>query len=170
MKKYGKENFKWISFECPVDDLDYNERLLIKELKTLTPNGYNLESGGHKNKNLAKETKDKISKTKIKRGVNKGEKNPMFGIRKFGKDNPNYGNHKLAGLNHPFYGEKHKLKSIQKMKIIKIGEKNPMFGTHRYKEKAPFYGKKHKSTSIKLMSEKRKKYWKTYIKKGRKEC
>ena len=30
-----------------------------------------------------------------------GEGNPMYGVRMFGKDNPNYGNHKLAGANNP---------------------------------------------------------------------
>ena len=29
---------------------------------------------------------------------------PMLGVQKFGKDNPNYGNHKLTGENNPNYG------------------------------------------------------------------
>jgi hypothetical protein len=58
--KYGIENFKWISFFCPEEDLDWQESFLIKELNTLTPNGYNLETGGHENKHLSKETKEKL--------------------------------------------------------------------------------------------------------------
>lgn len=34
-----------------------------------------------------------------------GENNPMYGVRRYGKDNPNYGNHKLAGGNNPNYGK-----------------------------------------------------------------
>lgn len=30
-----------------------------------------------------------------------GENNPMYGVRRFGDDNPNYGNHKLAGKYNP---------------------------------------------------------------------
>ena len=32
----------------------------------------------------------KISKTRIKRGVAKGKKNPMHGVHRFGKKNPSY--------------------------------------------------------------------------------
>ena len=37
----------------------------------------------------------------------KGERNPMYGVRKYGSDNPNYGNDKIAGKNNFFYGKKH---------------------------------------------------------------
>ena len=30
-----------------------------------------------------------------------GEGNPMFGVRMYGEDNPNFGNHKLSGANNP---------------------------------------------------------------------
>ena len=35
------------------------------------------------------------------RQANSGKNNPMYGIRLYGTDNPNYGNHKLAGQNNP---------------------------------------------------------------------
>lgn len=49
----------------------------------------------HKGKVLTDEHKEKL------RVANSGENNPMFGVRFYGKDNPNYGNHKLAGSNNP---------------------------------------------------------------------
>lgn len=49
----------------------------------------------HKGKVLTDEHKEKL------RAASEGENNPMFGVRRYGKDNPNYGNHKLAGLNNP---------------------------------------------------------------------
>lgn len=62
IKKYGIENFKIISFSCPEEELDWRETFLIKELNTLPPNGYNLETGGHKNKHHHELTKQKMKK------------------------------------------------------------------------------------------------------------
>ena len=52
-------------------------------------------SKSHKGKILTDEHKEKLSK------ANSGEHNPMYGVRLYGEDNPNYGNHKLAGENNP---------------------------------------------------------------------
>jgi len=119
LKKYNKENFKWISFECPIEDLDYNERLLIKDLNTLSPNGYNLDNGGHQNKKRSEITKKKISQSKI--GKYKG------------KNNPNYGNHKLVGENNPNWGKPRSEEIKQKIRDNQpnqSGEKNPFYGKH----------------------------------------
>lgn len=46
----------------------------------------------------------KIALAKInseRKGILAGENNPMYGVRRFGESNPNYGNHKLAGKNNP---------------------------------------------------------------------
>ena len=86
IQKYDIENFKWISFSCPEEDMDLQEGLLIKELNTLIPNGYNLNSGGSTNKHLSDITKQKIKENHADMS---------------GKNNPNFGNHKLAGENNP---------------------------------------------------------------------
>lgn len=52
-------------------------------------------SESHKGKTLTDEHKAKLSK------ASSGENNPMYGIRLYGEDNPNFGNHKLAGENNP---------------------------------------------------------------------
>lgn len=52
-------------------------------------------SKSHKGKTLTDEHKVKLSK------ASSGENNPMYGVRLYGEDNPNFGNHKLAGENNP---------------------------------------------------------------------
>ena len=73
VKKHGLENFISQIIEVPVEQLDQNERDYIKAYNCLSPNGYNLDSGGHKNKTLSEEHKKKLSEAK------QGEKHPFFG-------------------------------------------------------------------------------------------
>jgi len=74
MDKHGFENFEFnIIEECGVDELNEKEQYYIQELNTLTPHGYNLDSGGQEGKYLSEETKQKISL-----GIT-GDKNPMYG-------------------------------------------------------------------------------------------
>jgi group I intron endonuclease len=135
IKKYDIENFKWISFSCPEENLDWTESFLIKEFNTLAPNGYNLETGGHKHKHhneiskqkmsgennhnfgkpLTKETKIKLSKAL------KSNKNPMFG--KLGEKNHMFGTHLSKET-------KEKISIIIKNKYK--GKNNPMFGKSLY--------------------------------------
>ena len=97
------------------DEADYWERYYIDFYKSTDNNfGYNLDSGGNKNKIISDETKRKMSENHYDIS---GENNPMFGkkhksssIKKMsdikkgkydGENNPNYNNHKLKGLNNP---------------------------------------------------------------------
>ena len=69
IKKYGKENFKIEIIDEASDIIELNEKevFYIKKMKSLSPNGYNLTTGGF-NKFLSEETKKKISES------NKGKK------------------------------------------------------------------------------------------------
>jgi group I intron endonuclease len=88
LRKHGIKKFKWIPIEYPIEELDEMESFWIKQLNTLAPNGYNLDSGGSKNKIIAECVKKRLSK-----------------------------NHRpMNGKNNHFYGKKHKLSSIKKMK------------------------------------------------------
>ncbi|MFA5031266.1 MAG: NUMOD3 domain-containing DNA-binding protein [Patescibacteria group bacterium] len=102
IKKYGIKNFKWISFSCVEEDLDWTEQFLIKELNTLAPNGYNLETGGHENKHHSEITKQKIRKRAIGRLQTEETKQ-----KKREKSN---------GINNPFYGKRHTEESLIKMR------------------------------------------------------
>lgn len=61
-----------------------------------------------KGKHHSEETKLKISKSRIGKYT--------------GKDNPNYGNHKIAGENNSFFGKRHTKKSIKKNSMAHIGK------------------------------------------------
>ena len=79
-EKYDSSNFDFsIICEIPKGDgwreeLDAREILEIKERNTLTPNGYNIEEGGNRNKVVTKETREKIG------AANRGARSPHFGV------------------------------------------------------------------------------------------
>lgn len=67
--KYGWDNFQKEILEEKIseDKIDNLERFYIAELNTLSPNGYNLESGGNTNKTCSEETKEKLRKSNKER-------------------------------------------------------------------------------------------------------
>jgi len=74
IRKYKPENFIIeIIKECPIDDLNYFETFYIDNFNTLTPNGYNLTSGG----NCCKHSKETNELKRISMiGKNKGKVYP----------------------------------------------------------------------------------------------
>lgn len=66
--KYGKENFiiEEIYKAISIHDLNDKEAFYIEEYNSISPNGYNLLSGGN-NSYMSEETKTKISKSHKKR-------------------------------------------------------------------------------------------------------
>jgi len=78
IRKYGKESFSWKTImECDdEDDLNESEIVSIKALRTLAPDGYNLEEGGN-NARTSEETKQKMREAKLgwKPTVKSKEKN-----------------------------------------------------------------------------------------------
>lgn len=75
IRKYGEKNFKWeiLIYNIELKYLDFFEVNLIRHHNSLCPKGYNLDSGGSKNKIVSEETKKKISDSVS------GEKNGFFG-------------------------------------------------------------------------------------------
>jgi len=73
IKKYGIENFDWeiIDEASSLDELDEKEIYWIKQLNSITPNGYNILGGGQKNRiPMVSECLSKI----ISDGLKKSEK------------------------------------------------------------------------------------------------
>lgn len=71
IRKYKPENFDIIIIcECENKELDEKEIYYIKEFNTLSPNGYNLTTGGAKGKDC-EETKQK--KSAAKKGIKQSE-------------------------------------------------------------------------------------------------
>jgi group I intron endonuclease len=108
IRKVGWENVLRNEMECSEELLDETEKIWIKNFDTLHPKGYNLESGGNRNKHLSKKTKEMISKSK------KGK---------------NYG---MIGENHPMFGKHHtseakkRISKAQKGKILSKTTKEKM--------------------------------------------
>jgi group I intron endonuclease len=172
LRKYGFDNFSWeIIDSCSlIDDLIASEIRHIAEYKSHGPLGYNETDGGEGVLGMVFSTK-----TKIKRSAAvSGDKNPMFGSHRVGKENP-------------FYGRRHSQQSIEKMRAARIGKspsadtrkklsaakmgaKNHLFGKHHtvaaiekmrdskagkyLGEKNPFYGKHHSEETIAKLRQK----------------
>jgi group I intron endonuclease len=62
VKKYSWDMFDKSWYECPNEDLNKHEEMLIEVLDTIAPNGYNLKCGGSNN-SPSQETRAKISNT-----------------------------------------------------------------------------------------------------------
>jgi group I intron endonuclease len=78
IKKYGIKNFGVILIEnIEENKLDELEAEYIKKYNSILPNGYNCDTGGHKNKHQLEETKRKISEKN--KGKLKGRISPMKG-------------------------------------------------------------------------------------------
>lgn len=123
IKKYGIENFE-INEQFDVayneDDLYDLEDMYICLYNTLNrKHGYNKRRSGSKHKGsgkLSEESRNKMSKTRIERGLGKGANNGMYGVHRYGEDAPNYGNgDKIRGEKNPFYGKHHTEESKKKM-------------------------------------------------------
>jgi len=95
IKKYGKENFKREILEyCTSANIDEKEIFWVNKLDSTNPEvGYNLDSGGTGSfRTRTQDFKNKIRQINKNIGKWKGENNPMFGIKRCGKENPNFGN------------------------------------------------------------------------------
>ena len=135
-KKYNNKRYwKYKVLEyCDIDDLDEREEYYISLYNTMRK-GYNCESGGHENKIMADEAKQKMSKSK--KGMYCGENNPRWGKhlteeqkRKMSEARKG----KCCGEKHPLYGkhltEEQKRKMSEARKGKYCGEKHPMYGKH----------------------------------------
>ena len=96
-------------------------------------------SQSRKGVSFTEEHKRKIGESQLGKHVS-GETKKKIGdsrIGKYtGKDNPNYGNHKLAGENNPMYGKHHteetRQKISQKVKGAMQGKNNYFYDNHEF--------------------------------------
>ena len=84
IRKYKPENFKIIQLmKCDLNKIDLYEQLFIKTHNTLSPNGYNLQTGGTFTKH-SEETCKKRSES-LKKLLKDPEKRKIWSIAKLGK-------------------------------------------------------------------------------------
>ena len=130
LRKYGLENFKITIMDCQEEYLDWLEQEWIKELNSLSPNGYNLDTGGNKNKHLSEETRLKISKAGKGNNNSKGRivsEEQKEHLRKLNKG-------KISSFKGKHHTEEAKEKNRQKHIGIFAGENHPMYGKHHTEE------------------------------------
>lgn len=123
--KHGIDNFEFsVITEAPNEQLDEREITEIRERNSISPNGYNLEAGGNKNKNVHIETRSRMREAKL------GEKNFNFGKPRTGETRTRIG---LAhmGLTHT---EETKALISSKKKGTQVGENNPFFNRNHTPE------------------------------------
>lgn len=121
IRKYGENNFQIkILAKCStVQEMDHRETYYIKILKTLCPNGYNAQSGGHVNHTVSKETRMKKSQSVT------GSKNPRFGK----KNSPEH-RHKISKARKGRPGNRPSEEGLRKISKSNTG-------------KRPFLNKRH---------------------------
>lgn len=97
IRKYGEENFDIIILKEDLQTqclLNFWECYYIEKYDCLSKENYNISNGGSNGNPFASKTekemeefKQKQSETRIKKGLSKGQNNPMYG--KCGADHPN---------------------------------------------------------------------------------
>lgn len=115
--KYGAINFIVEQIDCAFsrEELDQKEIYWIKYYNSLSPNGYNLTSGGH-HPVISYDVKKRLSE------VNKGKRPSDKCI--------------LSSVNSR-KGKKLSKEHIEKLRQTRIGNKNGMFGVHRFDANNP---------------------------------
>ncbi len=165
IRKYGWENIKKeILLECNEKLADFVECSFIDEYNSTNKDfGYNLDSGGNKNKSHSKETIEKLKqytpfKNKKHSGETKKKMSDCAKGRKFSKETlQKMRNAKLGrnlntkhkeNISNSLIGHKVLNKTRKKISESKIGNKNPMYG------KKPWnYGKHLSEETKKKISE-----------------
>ena len=157
---HGKENFTVAVLETveSAEKLDEREIYWISELNTLTPNGYNLNSGGNGKRFVSEETRQRISESR--KGKCVGVDNPFYGkhhteeaLQKMHKNRPN-----MSGPNNPNYGRKFTEEHCRRISESKRGKNHPCYGKHlseetRAKISAANKGKRMPEEAIRKMAE-----------------
>ena len=132
---HGWENFEKDYYECPDEDLNFDEELLVREMGTLAPNGYNLQDGGgncqpseeskqknrdsHLGKAHNEESKKKMSKVRQGKMHTEGTKKKIGESRR-GKTHTKETRQKMAETQR---GKTHSEETKLKMRNVKIGKK-----------------------------------------------
>jgi len=147
LQKYGKDNFTFeILLECPTMCFDYWEQHYIAKFNCISPNGYNLTSGGEYRKEYSEETRKKISL------AHKGRKQSPEQIAKrvaknTGKVRSSEVNDKhrdiMRGENNPMFGRR--LTDEQKQYLSSVSKGKPKSEETRARMKAAWARRKQQS-------------------------
>ncbi len=165
INKYGWENF---THEILIDGLTHTEAnkleaFYIKEHKTLSPNGYNLNTGGG-NPFLSEETKEKMRKNQIGKKMSEDTKEKIR-QSKIGKKRPK---EVIEKMRKSKTGKKMSDEFREKVRQRMIGFKHTEESKAKISASNKGYngriGHKHSEETKKKMSESKKAYWEAKLK------
>lgn len=89
IRKHGWENFEVsVIWEGPIESLNEQESFFIREHNSLSPFGYNLTTGGQASREIAEETKEKISAGLVSNWADSGYREKVIATRKQTWSNP----------------------------------------------------------------------------------
>ena len=133
INKYGWDNFihEILEDNLTIDEANIFEELYINEYNTLSPNGYNLHTGGL-NYKASEETKEKIRQSRLGTTLSEETKEKLRGY-------------------HNNYGKRLTDETKEKLRIANSGENNPNWG--KKGELSPHWGKKLSVETIQKRSE-----------------
>lgn len=161
IKKHGWDSFEINWYECPDEDLNFDEETLVREMETLSPDGYNLREGGGNRGKHSEESKQKMREAHLGKMHSDGhkQKNREAHLGKTLSDEhkKNIGKAK-KGEKHPMYGKTHSEESKQKMSDARKGDNNHMYGKipseeTRQKIREAHLGKMHSDKHKQKISE-----------------
>lgn len=116
IRKYGAENFtvEQIDIACSKEELNKKEQYWIKYYNTLSPNGYNLQTGGG-HYEVSEETRKRQSEA-----AGRGENHHWYG--------KHHTEEVKERIRLHFKGRKKSKEHVEKMRQARLGEKNWNYG------------------------------------------
>jgi len=152
IQKYGWGNFEKDWYECPDEDLDFDEDILVSEMGTLVPSGYNIREGGGSRGKHSEESRQRMRKPKSETHAKniseatRGEKNHNFGKTLSGEHKQKLSDAHRGEKNHMF-GKFHTDESKQKNREAHLGR--TLSDEHKQKLSEAMLGEKnHKSKRV----------------------
>jgi len=169
IKKHGWEKFEKDYYECPDEDLNFDEELLVREMDTLAPGGYNLREGGGSNGKPCEETRRKLRESKIGKKLSDETKQKLRESR-LGKTASEETKQKMREAQ---LGKTHGEETKKKCKEAQLGKK--LSDETKQKIGESRLGKTASEETTKKMSEAQrgdKGYWygKTHSKETKQKC
>jgi len=127
IQKYGWDDFEKDWYECPDKDLNFDEELLVREMKTMSPEGYNLREGGGSHGKPSEESNQKNRESHIGKTMSEKAKQE---IRKANigkprsKESKQKQSESIKGENHHMYGKTRSQETKQQIREANRGERN----------------------------------------------